>query len=122
MTIGLTYAELKSLSPCSDILAVVVKMIGGAEKWGDNKVTAQQARDAGCSFENIVWAVSAAARRDRDIERRIRLWGTDCAARVLHIYEIAGNSEAPRNAIIAGRRFAHGLIDGAARDAARNAA
>jgi len=70
----------------------------------------------------LVWAPSALARHDKDVERRLRLWMADCAARVLHIYERAETSEAPRNAIIAARQFARGEIDDAAWAAARDAA
>src|SRR3546814_9974895 len=51
---------------------------------------------------------------DADVERRLRLWLADCAARVLHIYEKTEASAAPREAIIAARRFARGEIDAAA--------
>lgn len=114
----LTYAQLKELDPCEESRERVVKLLGGARKWGENGVTAAQAKEAGCTLDDLVWAASALARRDKDVERRLRLWMADCAARVLHIYERIGTSEAPRNAIIAGRKFARGEIDGAARAAA----
>lgn len=87
-----------------------------------NGITAAQAKEAGCTLTDLVWAASALARRDKDVERRLRLWMADCAARVLHIYERAETSEAPRNAIIAARQFARGEIDGAAGAAAGDAA
>jgi len=60
-------------------------------------------------------------------ERTLRLFGADCAERVLHIYEkkVIGDLR-PREAIAAARAFAHGEITreqlSAARDAARAAA
>jgi len=118
----LTYAQLKELDPCEESRERVVKLLGGARKWGENGVTAAQAKEAGCTLDDLVWAASALARRDKDVERRLRLWMADCAARVLHIYERTETSEAPRNAIIAARQFARGEIDGAAWAAAWGAA
>ena len=34
MTIGLTYPELKALSPCESALKDVAGKLGGAKKWG----------------------------------------------------------------------------------------
>lgn len=87
MQFGLTYPQLKRLDPCADQLASVTKALGGADKWNGNLVTAAMARDAGVSFDNIIWAASAVAKSDKDVERRLRHWMADCAARVLHIYE-----------------------------------
>ena len=117
----LTYDGLISLSPCADELKRVVRRLGGPEKWNGKQITAAQARDAGISFDSILWAASALARDDKDIDRRLRLWMADCAARVLHIYEKTETSTAPREAIIAARQYARGEIEAAAR-AARAAA
>lgn len=65
--------------------------------------------------------VSAVARTDADIERRLRLWLADCAAHVLHLYERTEASDAPRRAIIAARQFARGEIDSAASAASATA-
>ena len=119
---GLTYDELKALRPCSGDGKRVVEMLGGASKWNGNRVSAQTAREAGATFGDLVWAASAVARNNPDVERRLRLWMADCAARVLHIYEKTETSAAPREAIIATRQFARGEISAAARDAARAAA
>ena len=118
--IAITYAELKKLNPCSSSRNRVAKLMGGASKW-TAPITAQQAKDAGCTFDEVVWVAVALARENPDVERRLRLWVSDCAARVLHIYEKTEASDAPRNAIIASRQFARGEIDAAARDAARDA-
>lgn len=118
----LTYAQFKALDPCGEAFERVVKLFGGARTWGENGVTAAQAKEAGCTLDDLIWAASALSYRDKDVKRRLRLWMADCAARVLHIYERAGTSDAPRNAIIANRRFARGEIDATAWAAAMDAA
>jgi len=120
-TAALTYDELKALSPCRESFTRVSKLLGGEKGWNGNKVDAAKAREAGCTFDDIIWAASALSRKDADIERRIRLWMADCAARVLHIYEKTEASTAPRNAIIASRQFARGEIGDAAWAATRAA-
>lgn len=120
--IGLTYAELKALNPYDGSLQRAAKLLGGPHKW-KTKVTAAQARDAGIPFDDILWAVSALALTDKEIERRLRLWMADLAARVLHIFERDyPKDERPRNAIIATRQFARGEIGDAAAAAAGAAA
>ncbi len=119
----LTYPQLIALRPCEDDRKSVEKLLGGKTKWNGKQITAAQAVAAGVSFGNLVWVASAIALTDKDVERRLRLWMADCAARVLHIYE----KEAPtdmrvRNCIIVSRQFARGEVDDAARDAARAAA
>lgn len=120
--IGLTYDELKALKPCDDSFKRVAKLLGGARKWNGKKIDAAKARAAGVTFNDIVWAASAVARTDKDVERRLRLWMADCAAHVLHIYEKHEGDDRPRNSIIAARQFARGEIDAAAGVAARAAA
>jgi hypothetical protein len=118
----LTYNDLIKFKPCSDRLSVAIERIGTAQEWNGNGITAQQARDAGMHFSDIVWVASAASRNDADVARRLRLWAADCAARVLHVYERSETSCAPRNAIVASRAYSRGEIDEAARAAARAAA
>ena len=115
---GLTYPQLKALDPCEEEFKSVRKALGGARKWNGNLVTAQIARDAGVSFNNIVWAASAVARTDKDVERRLRHFAADCAARVLHLFEKERpGDDRPRKAIQAARDYADGKIDDTARDA-----
>jgi len=121
--IGLTYDELVKLSPCPERKAEVVKMLGGAKKWDGKKISARQAVKAGVTFDDLLWAASAVAKKDKDVERRIRLWLADCAARVLHIYEKQVPKDMRvRDAIIASRQFARGEISAAAGVAAGAAA
>lgn len=119
MTIGLTYSEVRALNPCSDRFDSVSRLLGGKSGWNDRKVDAAAAREAGCTFDDIIWVASALAREDADVERRLRLWLADCVARVLHIYEQTETSDAAREVIIAARQFARGEISDAAWDAAK---
>jgi len=74
------------------------------------------------TFDDVLSEALAKARNDKDVERRLHLWGADCAAHVLHIYERSETSDAPRKAIMATRRFARGEIDDAEMAYARGAA
>lgn len=114
MAIGLTFDEVRNLDPCSGSFKRVSRLLGGKTGWNGNRIDAAKAREAGCTFDDIVWVASALARENPDVERRLRLWMADCAARVLHIYEKTESSPAPRNAIVAARQFARGEIDDAA--------
>jgi len=115
MTPALSYTELKALDPCTDSLRRVAKLMGGAAKWNGKRVNAADARKAGATFDDIVWAASAIARTNTDVDRRLRLWLADCAARVLHIYEREYPADdRVRNTIVASRQFARGEIGAAA--------
>ena len=120
MTIALSIPALRKLGPCSENYRAVYRKLRDYRNKGP--YSAADAKAAGVSFEDVVWAASAVAIDNKDVERRLRLWMADCAARALHIYEKTGDSDAPRNAIIAARRFARGEIDDAAWDAAWAAA
>lgn len=124
---GLTYPQLLKLDPCREQFSVVSKALGGAGEWGGNLVTAQMARDAGVSFDNILWAASSVSLSDKNIRRRLRHFSADCAANVLHIFEEQHpGDKRVRASILAARDYADGKIDadakGAAWDAARYAA
>ena len=121
---GLTYEELRNLNPCPESMIRVTKLMGGAEKWNGRKISAYEARAAGATFSDIVWAASAVAQNDKDVERRMRLWLADCAARVLPIFEknvLTTRGQDKRSSLHAALR-ARGETDAAARDAARAAA
>ena len=120
---ALTYAELQALKPCEDDFVKVTAILGGAAAWDGRLITAAEARAAGVSMDQVIWAASALARKNSEIERRLQHWSCDCAARVLAIFEkqFPGDGR-PRAAIEAGRHFADGLIDDPERAAARAAA
>ena len=123
MTIGLTYHQLKALAPCRDKFDAVVATLGDAETWNGKSISANDARSAGVSFDNVLWAAKRVAKKDQDVERKLRLFTADCAAHVLHIYEKSeGADTRPREAIEATRKFANGEIGAAAWDAAGAAA
>ena len=113
----LTLSALRNLDPCEDRIDFI------APKWPDDKaLNAIEARALGATLDDIVWAASALAKDNPNIDRRLRLWIADCAAHVLQIYEKTERSDAPRKAIIAGRQYARGQIGAAAWAAARDAA
>lgn len=112
--IGLTYPALEELRPCPDGMARVTRLLGGSRKWSGRVVTASEARSSCAEFDDLVWVASAMSRSNKDVDRRLRLWMADCAARVLHIYERQAPADhRVRNAIVAARRFARGEIDAA---------
>jgi hypothetical protein len=120
---GLTYDELKAFKQCPESMTRVVKLMGGAKEWDGKKITAAQARQAGATLGDIIWAASALSRNNKDVERRLRLWVADCAANVLRLFEKERpTDQRPRKAIIASRQFARGEVRAAAWDAARAAA
>jgi hypothetical protein len=119
----LTIDGLNKLRPCTDdgrrVRAALRKL--NADK--AHRFTAAEAREAGCTFDDIVWAAAKVAENDKAAERRLRHWTADCAARVLHIFEDAyPGDKRPRQAIEAARLFADGEIDAGASDAAWAAA
>ncbi len=117
---ALTLAEVRKLDPCTDDYTEARNLLKG---YGRRKITWRMAKDAGVSFDSLVWVASAAALENADINRRLRLWMADCAARVLHLYEkTAPDDPRVRDAIVASRQFARGEIDAAAWDAASRAA
>jgi hypothetical protein len=123
MALCLTIAELDKLRPCRlegpRVRALLRKLNNDAA----HCFTAAEAQAAGCTLDDLVWAASAVARTDPEVERRLRHWIADCAARVLHIYERHyPNDSRPRDAIKAARHFADGKISAAARAAAWDAA
>jgi hypothetical protein len=117
-----TYAEVKALRPCETGLRSATKLLGGVNAWNAKPASFADLRAAGVPFDDLVWLASAMAHDSKDVERRLRFWIADCAARVLHIYEKTGTSPAPRAAIIAARQFARGEISAAAWAAASAAA
>ena len=118
MTFALTLSQVRALSPCSERWQHA-KTVLPARK----KITAAMAREAGCTFDDLVWLASTIAVARKAVERRIRHWMADCAAHVLHLYERDYPSDMRvRASIQAARDYADGKIDAAARAAAWDAA
>jgi hypothetical protein len=108
---SLTYRQFRELNPCEDSLKRVRGLFGGARRWNSHAITAQAAADAGCTFRELLWVASALARKDLDVRRRVQLFGADCAAHVLHLFEQAvPDDNRVRMAIVASRQYARGII------------
>jgi len=108
MVASLTYDECKALSPCNDSFRRVSKLLGGKDGWNGNKIDATKAREAGCTFDDIVWAASALALKEQDVERRLFLWIADCLA---HIADVISDPEVRAifdRCVIAQRKVARG--------------
>ena len=119
----LTIKQINAARPCAESGKRVRKLLRAYNPAKDAEYSAADAKAAGCTFDDVAWIASAAARKDPAVERAIRLWLADCAARVLHIFERYYPSDArPRDAIKATRDFANGKIDDAAWAAAWDAA
>ena len=117
---SLTLPQIEKFDPCKDDFARVQDLLA---KHKGKRITASMARKAGCTFDDIIWVASVVSLNDKDVERRLRLFKADCAARVLHAYEKQyTDDDRPRKAIIAARQFARGEVDEAAAWAAAWAA
>lgn len=66
----------------------------------------EQFRALAITLHEAIADATEQAAKDRDAERRVRLWVADCAAYVLHIYEATEKSTEPRKAIIMARLYA----------------
>ena len=65
------------------------------------------------NLERLVKIMCAAAQDKPDIDRRLRLWMSDCAARAFYIVKQGdGNYRCLQNAITDERQYARGEIDG----------
>ena len=119
----LTIKQIKELKPCPRDWPRVKRLLKKINRRTGRGFSAKDARRAGCTFDDIVWVASAASRSDKAVERKLRHWMADCAARVLHIYEKQVPQDMRvRQAIEAAHDYADGNIDAAAWDAARAAA
>ena len=109
LTLSLTYSELKKLDPCPKRLRKVAKLMGGAREWGEKRITAREAAEAGIEFDDLLWVAATIALTDNRVKRRLRLFLTDCAARMLPVFEKQHPDDArPREAIMAARQFVSG--------------
>ena len=114
--VTITRASVTGLPICDEGIEIARAVLPARRR-----LTFAQVRDAGMSFDDLVCIAAAMARRDKDVLRRLQMWRADCAARVVGVYDKLETSDAPRNAIIAVRRYERGEIDAAGRDAARDA-
>lgn len=107
MTLATSVSKIRALGPCAGGYRFALGKLADKEE-----VSAAEARKAGCSFEDMAWYLSVQARNDAEIDRRLRMWKADVAARVLPVFEMAFPEETcARDAIVAARAYAAGEID-----------
>lgn len=98
-------AKIRALGPCAPGYRFALGKLDG------DPVTAAEAREAGCKFDDMAWYLSSRAPHEAEIDRRLRLWRTDCAARVLPVFERAcPDDDRAALAIVAARDFAEGRV------------
>lgn len=106
MTLSTSIAQIRALGPCASGYRFALG------KLGEDNVGAAEAREAGCSFDDMAWYLSVQAVNDPEIDRRLRMWKADVAAHVLHVFEAAFPEEqSPREAIVAARAYVAGEVD-----------
>lgn len=76
------YDCVRRLNPCVDGFRGAIKRLGGVSAWTGRPLSARQLAAAGTPLNDLIWLTAAAATRDADIERRVRLCCTDWAAHV----------------------------------------
>lgn len=109
--ICLTIKELNKLKPCPEDGRRARALLRKLNSDPEHCFTAVEAREAGCTFDDIMWAAGVLARTDKTVERKLQMFAADCAAHVLHIFECEYPNDArPRNAIKARRDYANGQI------------
>jgi hypothetical protein len=115
---GITLAQLSRMGACAESRARVRKLLKAVDDTKGRVFTAADAKTAGCTFGDVLWAASQVARNDAAVERKLRHFMADCAARVLHI----ANDPRSTAAVVASREYAEGRITAGQLDAARDAA
>ena len=117
-----TYDRVAAMRPSADLLLAATEKLGGVAVWKARGFSFREMADAGILFDDLVRLATEASQLDPDIARRVKLWGADCAAHVLPIFEreMPGDTR-PREAIEAARGFARGTVSDAALAAARDA-
>jgi hypothetical protein len=76
MRLTTSLAQLRALNPCSEGITFANVALPAGE------FTAREARAAGVSFDDIVWAIAALARQDPAWDARLQRWLDECAAHV----------------------------------------
>lgn len=112
-----TLNQIQACSPCEDGWRTLLSSLKKTHA-DDVPVSIRHIIESN-GVEDAIWALRAVDGHDREI----RLYAASCAEQVLPLYEQAyPNDNRPRYAIQAARDYANGLIDYAARAAARDAA
>ena len=121
-----TFNELHEWRACKPSYKKLAKELGGIKAYGrTTPIKLSQVLDI-CGFDDCFWVLEKVTLNKSQI-REIRLFGCDCAERVLHIFESEHpNDHRPRQAIEAAQRYARNEIGREeltlARDAAWDAA
>jgi hypothetical protein len=82
------------MDACAQSRARVRKLLKAVDPDMARIFTAADAKAAGCTLDDVCWAASRVARNDAAVERKLRHWEADCAAR----------------AVVAARDYAEGRI------------
>jgi hypothetical protein len=110
----ITFSQLSKLDPKPEKLVELSILFGGG--------TWIKAQSLQLSLNEVYEAAIKLAIKDKQIEKRIGLWGCDCAAHVLHLFEIERPKDnRPRNTISISRKFYRDAAWDAAGDAAWDA-
>ncbi len=111
-TLSITIARLNQFEPCEDSGDRVIAALRQFNPDEDYAYSAADAREAGCTYENIIWIASAVAMDDEVVVRRLTGFLNDNAKRVLHIFEEAAPDDPRvRKCIEATDAFLAGRID-----------
>ena len=117
MIIYTTLNQIKNYSPCSEGWQKLLKFLNKTEA-DDEPIDMLTILESN-GLSDCLWAFKCTPEHNNIY----RLIAADFAESVLHIYEKEyPNDNRPRLAIQASRDYANGVIDAAARDAARDAA
>jgi len=105
-----TFKELHGWRACKPSYKTLAKELGGIESYGKNTpIKLSQILDI-CGIDDCFWVLERKTLNTIYV-REIRLFGCDCAERVLHIFESEHpNDHRPRQAIEAGRQHARNEI------------
>jgi len=125
MPITTTFRKCHQASACKLSYRKMATAMGGVTQYGQDSLILVLKVLEILDLDDAIWVLArTCGKNGRDMSR---LWTTDCAAHVLHIFEQAcPDDDRPRKAIEAARAYVHGEISAeaqaAARDAATNAA
>ena len=104
-----TFIRLHDRAACQESYRKLGRHLGGIKKYGlDKPIPFSVGFKAGFSTVDIIWALPAAVEPEAEVISH--RFASDCAARVLHLYELDHDDDRPRKAIQATRDYARGKI------------
>lgn len=110
-TLSITIARLNQFGPCKDSGDRVIAALRQFNPDEGYAYSAADAREAGCSYNDIIWIASAVAMENEVVARRLTGFLNDNAKRVLHIFEEAAPDDlSVRKCIEAADAFLAGRI------------